>query len=204
MPVKVRPQSRIAADNSRLPAAIPLIIGCDCHFNTCPSGHVPLTTNIVPTKEVSNLTSWPQLWHLRNNDNNCDSNTMNLRSFTESWILGSSELLISGSYVSSCSCTTLKEFQSYTYSCIKTYVSSSSVKLKVVAVIRVDGCLGDDVARKMSTCTSASLVVGGSGCMLTHTGWLIVKHGARSCLNHKIYASCVMPATNHIVSRCLS
>ena len=68
------------------------------------------------------------------------------------------------------------------HSCIKTYISSSSVKLKVVAVTGVDGCLGDDVARKMSTCTSASLVTGGSGCMLTRTDWLIVKHGGRSCL----------------------
>ena len=62
--------------------------------------------------------------------------------------------------MSLCFCTTLKEFQNYPYSYIKTRVSSSSVKLKVVAVPGVDGCFGDDVARKMSTCTSTSLVIG--------------------------------------------
>ena len=63
MPVKVKPQSRIVADNSKFPAAIPLTIGWDCQSSTCPSGHIPLTTNNVPRIEVFNSISRPQTRH---------------------------------------------------------------------------------------------------------------------------------------------
>jgi len=84
MPVKVRPQSRMAVDNSKSPAAIPLTIGCNCKCNTCPSGHVPVTTNNIPTTEVSNSSVRPQLGHQYNNAINWDSNTIDLQSFIPS------------------------------------------------------------------------------------------------------------------------
>ena len=62
IPVKVRPQSRIAADNYRLPAAISLTLLLAVIANvTNQSGHIPLTTNNVPIMEVFNLTSRQQL-----------------------------------------------------------------------------------------------------------------------------------------------
>ena len=65
----------------------------------------------------------------------------------------------------------------------KPYVSSSSVKLKVVAAtgVGVDGCFGDDTAKNMSACMPTSIVAGGAGFMLTSVGGLIVKHGSISC-----------------------
>ena len=65
MPEKVRPQNTTAADNSKLPAAILLTIGCDCQCNTCPSGHMLFTTKYVPTTEVSNLTYPLALQHYK-------------------------------------------------------------------------------------------------------------------------------------------
>ena len=44
MPVKMRPQRGIAADKSKLPAAIPPTIGCDHQSNISPSGHVIYVT----------------------------------------------------------------------------------------------------------------------------------------------------------------
>ena len=53
MPVKVRPQNKIALATSKLPAPTSLISGWDCHVSTCPSRQVPLlTTNNVPLTEV--------------------------------------------------------------------------------------------------------------------------------------------------------
>lgn len=61
------------------------------------------------------------------------------------------------------------------------YVTSSSVKLNLVAVTDVDGCFGDEAAKNMSACMPISFVMGGSGHMLTHTGQLLVKRGGISC-----------------------
>ena len=55
---------------------------------------------------------------------------------------------------------------------IKSYVTSSSVKLKVVTATgdNVDGCFGDDAAKNMSACLSTSIVTGVAGFMLTSVG----------------------------------
>ena len=57
MPVKVRPQKRIAAATIKFSAPISLTRGWDCQFSTCPSGQVPFTTSNVPLTEVFNSTS---------------------------------------------------------------------------------------------------------------------------------------------------
>ena len=56
------------------------------------------------------------------------------------------------------------------------------MKLKVVIAtgVGVDGCLGDDTAKNISACMSTPFVTGESGCMLTNTGWLMVKSGGIS------------------------
>ena len=63
-------------------------------------------------------------------------------------------------------CTSYK-FITYTTS----HVSSSSVKLNVVAATGVDveGCYGDEEAKDMFTCMPTSFVTGGPGHMLTTT-----------------------------------
>ena len=65
----------------------------------------------------------------------------------------------------------------------KSYISSSSVKLKVVAAtgVGVDGCFGDDAAKNMLACMPTSIVAGVAGFMLTSVGELIIKHGSISC-----------------------
>ena len=67
----------------------------------------------------------------------------------------------------------------------KSYASSSSVKLKVVAAtgVGVDGCFGDDAVKNMSACMPTSIVAGGAGFMLTSVDGLIVKHGSISWQN---------------------
>ena len=47
-------------------------------------------------------------------------------------------------------------FKSY----VTSYVSPSSVKLKVVAATDVDGSFGDDAAKNMSACMPTSSVTG--------------------------------------------
>ena len=71
-----------------------------------------------------------------------------------------------------------------------TYVSSSSVKLNVVAAIGVDGYFGGEVAKIISACTPTSFVIGGHGRMLTTTGWLIVKRGGKSYQIEKLHIFC--------------
>ena len=56
---------------------------------------------------------------------------------------------------------------------------SSSVKLNVVAATGVDSCFGDEAAKNMSACIPTSIITGGSGCMLTIVGLLIVKRGSK-------------------------
>ena len=49
-----------------------------------------------------------------------------------------------------------------------------------VAATGADGYFGDEAAKNMCACTPTSLVTGGSGCILTITGLLMVKLGSKS------------------------
>ena len=54
----------------------------------------------------------------------------------------------------------------------KSYVSSSSLKLKVVAAaaVGIDGCFGDGTAKNVTACMPTSILAGGAGFMLTSVG----------------------------------